>query len=124
MSKQRTCEATRKGGGQCQMPPLQGSRYCWAHDPAKGAERAKARSRGGKMATRPAGDPGPVELRDVASIMALIETAVRDTLKLKNTVQRNRAIGQLAGQALKALEVGEIETRLEALERAMEGRAA
>lgn len=124
MTTQRTCEATRKNGEKCRMPPLQGSAYCWAHDPAKTRERAEARKRGGRMAHRPAGEVGDVDLRDVAAVLALIERAVRDTLALKNSVPRNRAIGALAGAALKALEVGEMEARIEALERAMKGRAA
>jgi len=120
VSKQRTCEARRHNGEPCRMPPLQGSRFCWAHDPSKAKERAEARKRGGFMAHRPAGDVGEVDLRDVRSVLALIERAIRDTLALKNSVPRNRAIGSLAATALKALEIGELERRIEALERALE----
>ena len=57
-----------------------------------------------------------MRLRDVASVQEVIEEAVRDTLAQPNSAQRSRALGYLAGIALKALEVGELEARLAALE--------
>jgi hypothetical protein len=101
------------------MHPLQDSRYCFAHAPEQGAARAKARKRGGRnrragLALEPP-DKAP-QLRDVAAIQAQLETALFDSLQLENSNGRSRTIGYLLGFALRALEVGELESRLAALE--------
>ena len=107
------------------MPPVAGSRRCFAHDPARGRDRAAARKRGGRNRRAPApsadgrsggADRGPVALRDVASVQALLEATVTDTIAQENSAQRSRTLGYLLGIALKALEVGELEERLAALE--------
>ncbi len=101
------------------MHPLQDSRYCFIHDPKGGAARAKARKRGGR--NRRVGlalDPPSKapHLRDVAAIQAQLEAALFNTLRLENSNSRSRTVGYLLGFALKALEVGELEERLSALE--------
>jgi hypothetical protein len=55
-------------------------------------------------------------LRDVGAIQEQLETALFDSLRLENSNGRSRTIGYLLGFALKALEVGELESRLAALE--------
>jgi hypothetical protein len=58
-------------------------------------------------------------LGDVGQIRRLLEIAVLDTLSLENSVARSRTLAYLAQVALKTLEVGEFEERLEALEATM-----
>ena len=55
----------------------------------------------------------------MSDIRRLIEIAVLDTLGLENSVARNRTIAYLVQVALKALETGEFEERIEALEAAV-----
>ena len=101
------------------MAPMAGSPYCFAHAPDRARERAEARKRGGRHRSSGGGTAAlgePVQLRDVASVQTLLERAVSDTLAQENSAQRSRTIGYLAGLALKALEVGELEDRLAALE--------
>jgi uncharacterized small protein (DUF1192 family) len=49
-------------------------------------------------------------------VQALLEETVSTTLAQENTGQRSRTLGYLLGLALKALEVGELEERIAALE--------
>jgi len=110
------------------MPPLEGSRYCFAHDPARAGDRAAARKRGGRnRRTPPDATPArEVRLRDVGSVQALLEETVSTTLAQENSGQRSRTLGYLLGLALKALEVGKLEDCLAALEQwfpTMSGRA-
>ena len=94
------------------------SGWCFNHDPAKGRERAQARKKGGRNRQTPkaGADAQVVLLRSVGAVQELLEGAVADTLLQENSAQRSRTIGYLAGLALKALEVGELEARLAALE--------
>ena len=113
------CREPKKDGSPCGMAPLAGSAYCFTHDPRRGRERAKARLRGGRNRRTAHGAPPPKsapELRSVDAIQQQLERGVMDTLVMPNSSQRNRTLGYLLGIALRALEVGEIEERLAALE--------
>ena len=55
----------------------------------------------------------------MGAIRRLLEIAVLDTLSLENSVARSRTLAYLAQVALKALEVGEFQERLQALEAAV-----
>jgi hypothetical protein len=113
------CADTNRAGEPCQMPPLGDSLFCWAHDPSRGADRARARREGGRkratptLSTLPEAAPS---LRSVPAIQAQLERAYWDSLALPNSAQRSRALGSLLMIAAKLLEVGELEARLEALE--------
>ncbi len=116
----RNCKAKTKAGSPCRMAPLRGSSWCWNHDPGRAGERHEARRRGGFNRRRPTGNPpAEVRLRDVAALQEILETGVRDTLALENSVARSRTLGYLVGQALRALEVGELEERVTSLEEAL-----
>jgi hypothetical protein len=52
----------------------------------------------------------------MADIMALIEQVVGDAYAMDLSAERCRVLLGAAGQAMKAIAVGEIEARLEALE--------
>jgi hypothetical protein len=111
------------------MPPLQGGRFCYIHDPARARDRADSRRRAGQATRgrRSAGeatrgpravppDADPVPLRTVDAVLTVLERTVGETLALPRSVARSRTVGALLGVALKALEVGEWEARLAALE--------
>jgi aromatic ring-opening dioxygenase catalytic subunit (LigB family) len=55
----------------------------------------------------------------VADIRRLLEVAVFDTLGLENSIARSRTLAYLAMTAIKLLDAGEFEHRLEALEGAV-----
>jgi hypothetical protein len=101
------------------MPPLTGSPYCYNHAPERAAERAGARRRGGEATRRPKyfdvpGKPG--RLRAVAAVQEVLERTLGETRTLANSEGRSRAIFAGLRLALDALEVGETENRLAALE--------
>ncbi len=113
------CRAETKTGRACQMAPLMGSEWCFAHDPHRTADRARARRRGGLNRRTPKARVdvlGVPRLRSVDAVQDLLDGAVRDTLLQENSGQRSRALGYLAGLVLKSLEVGQIENRLSELE--------
>ena len=101
------------------------SGWCFSHDPARASERARARKKGGlnRRVPKTERERSEIQLRSVASVQEVIETAVADTFLQQNSVQRSRTLGYLAGLALKALEVGELEERLAILEASMKNAA-
>jgi hypothetical protein len=121
----RTCIFVKENGERCNANPQRDSDYCYMHDPEHAEEMAKARHLGGlrrrkEKAVQGAYDVG--ELEDVGDVRRLVQIAVMDTLSLENSIARSRTIAYLAQVALKALEVGEIEDRLKALEQTLKPR--
>ena len=117
----RTCQASKTDGSACRMPPLQGGQYCFSHDPARAQEVQEARRLGGQRRRRERIVSGVYDfegLGSIQSIRRLVEVAVVDTFGLENSVARNRTLAYLAQTATKLLEVGELETRVAALEAA------
>lgn len=55
----------------------------------------------------------------MADIRRILEAAVFDTLGLENSIARSRTLAYLAMTAIKLLEAGEFEQRLESLEGAV-----
>ena len=58
----------------------------------------------------------------MAQIRRLIEVAAFDTLQIENGISRSRTLAYLAHTAAQLLEQGELEARLERIEKALEGR--
>lgn len=124
---QRRCQAIAEGGRPCQATPLRDGPHCFWHAPETQAEAAEARRLGGLRRRREGAIAGAYEFAGLATpvqIQRVLEIAITDTLALDNSVARNRTLGILAQIALRALEVGELADRLEAVEAAVLPRAA
>lgn len=120
----RICKAKTQNGAAC--PNAAGaSGYCFTHDPARGAERARARKRGG--AHRRTGHTGnadalPKQVRSLSDVLAVLDYALAEALPLENGVQRGRLLVSIAHAFIEAIKTGELEGRLDALERALKLR--
>jgi hypothetical protein len=111
--------AITEKGEPCRQAPLWGEEYCFWHHPEHTEEAAEARRLGGLRRRKEKITGGAYDfegLESVTQIRRLLEIAVVDTLGLESSIARSRTLAYLAQMALKALEVGELEARLEALE--------
>ena len=119
------CSAKNKGGQQCRMAALTGSHYCFAHDPARGRERAQARRTGGKRRRVSHAENAavlPARVGTVADVLAILDYTLREALPLENSVQRGRLLVAICGAFVEAIKIGEFESRLSAIERALGAR--
>ena len=117
-----TCRAVKDDGQPCGAPRLRDGEYCFWHSPDHAEELAEAQRLGGLRRRKEKTVAGAYDLEgldDVPKIRRLLEIAVLDTLSLENSVARSRTLAYLAQIALKSLEAGEFEARLEALEATM-----
>ena len=115
----------KANGEPCHAPKLQEGDHCLMHSPEHAEEMAEARRLGGLRRRREGAVSGAfdfVGLETVADIRRLLEVAVLDTLGMENSIARNRTLAYLATTAIKLLEVGELEQRLESLEAAVHGQ--
>lgn len=123
------CLGTNKSGEPCTLPPMYGFDYCYWHnpDPDIAEKRRRGQSMGGKarhgrVISIPKHisvivEPNtPATLRCIDDIFVLLEAAATYTFALENSCKRNRVLVSIAMVALRALEVGDLEERIAALE--------
>lgn len=113
-----TCQATNRFGAKCGSNAIEGSIYCFSHDPPNAARRQEARQKGGFLRRTPKAkvDRESCHLRSVQDVLNLLEETLADTTLQENSTSRTKALVSIALAALKALEVGELEKRLRELE--------
>ena len=115
-----SCRAVKDGGQPCRAPRLRDSEFCFWHSPEHAEEAAEAQRLGGLRRRREKAVAGAYDfdgLDSVPKARRLLEIAALDSLALENSVARSRTLAYLAQVALKALEVGELAERIDALER-------
>lgn len=118
----RSCKAGKQDGSPCGSPPMHDGEFCYMHDPEHAQEMQEARRLGGLRRRTEATVSVAYDfrgLRTVDDIWRFLELAGIDTLRLENSVNRNRTMGALAQLAMKLLGVGEHEDRIRALEGAL-----
>lgn len=88
---------------------MAGRGMCFFHDPERAEDLARAQQLGGLRRRREEasatvygidGFVGPTDARRV------LEIALLDTLALENSIARNRVLGYLSQQLLRAVEIG------------------
>ncbi len=119
------CHGKTKSGKPCGMGTKNGARYCFAHDPARAADRAAARKLGGfNRAIGHAGDPEAVNMhpRTIEDTFSILDYALAETVALDNGAPRNRLLVSIAAGYVDARKVGELETQLAELMRILASR--
>ena len=89
------------------------------HSPEHAEDVAEARRLGGLRRRREVTIAGAYEINGLATagdVMRLLEVAAFDAVGLENTVARARTLAQIAHVAVRVMEAGTFEERLNALE--------
>jgi hypothetical protein len=95
------------------------------HSPEHAEAVTEARRLGGQRRRRDATLAAVYDfdgLGSVAQIQRVVEIGIIGALELENSLSRSRILGYLAQVALRTLEVGELEERLEVLEATLQLR--
>ena len=117
------CSAIKPSGERCKVRAIEGSEWCWNHDPAHAEERRRHGAKGGKRGGR--GRPQT----ELANIKERLSDLADDVLE--GSVDKGAAAvaGQLLNTYLRAVAVElkareqlELVERLEALEVTLESR--
>ena len=118
------CQHQKANGHRCQANAMSGSPFCFFHDPRMATERTEARRAGGqknKAAVLPTETPDHA-LTGVQDVVALLGETINQVRRGQIDPKVSNAVGYLAGILLKALEQGDLEQRLAALESIVKGR--
>jgi hypothetical protein len=119
-AEQERCTSTTVSGVRCSAACQSGSPFCFFHDPAKADERGEARRAGGRQRSRPAAvlntETPARSIRSVADVTGLLSETIHQVRTGALDPKVANCVGYLSGILLKALEVGQIEERLAAIE--------
>src|SRR5215208_5487155 len=115
------CAAIKANGERCRLDAKGKQSMCWAHAPENAAARRKRASRGGRAKAN----------QELPSIKALLEDLTERVLSGDLETGRAAVANQLVNTRLRAIEqerknreTEELESRIEALERAQERGAS
>jgi hypothetical protein len=119
---QRFCRGKKKNGDPCPNAARPGRDYCFSHDPALSRRRAEGQRRGGvsrskREPTLPADTPD-APLRTVADVIAAVEATYNAVRTGRLGARVGNCLAVLCQVQLKAIEGGDLERRLAALEAA------
>ena len=100
------CQFIKPDGTKCNSWALTDGAFCFHHAPETQEAKKKASSKGGSARKGRIiavdSQTMDVELSEAENVMTIYETIIGDTLKLENSAPRNKAVGSLLLQALKA----------------------
>lgn len=116
----RRCAHVNASGKPCGGYAIHESTFCFAHDPTRTAERAEARRRGGRAGRLAFFPECDLAIRSIDDVVRLVETPVNAVLTGHVDTRIANSIGVLANVALRAIQQGDLERRLEALESVLE----
>ena len=121
-SAPKRCAGTRRDGTPCTATVMGPGTLCYAHDPARRAERDRARRKGGaNSATRNRLDRlVPATLRPmIAALLDAVDEVHRGDLDPRQA----SAMAALSGAIVRAYSVGILEERVQTLETQREGQS-
>lgn len=114
------CTYQKDDGAVCKANVVNGSKFCFFHNPANGGERKSAQSNGGKGNKIVVKSPlEPVELNGAKDVVSLLEDTINRVRSGELDVKVGNCIGVLSGQIIKALELVTVAGRVEIIERAI-----
>ncbi len=94
---------------------MTGADYCFIHNP-DAKEQREAAIRKGALSPKPRKEAGAltvIPVRNIEGVLALIEDTINRIRTEPMTHQKANCIGYLANIALKALEVGELDEKMD-----------
>ncbi|TSC77462.1 MAG: hypothetical protein G01um101429_1044 [Parcubacteria group bacterium Gr01-1014_29] len=109
------CQFQKLNSEQCEANAMEGVDYCFTHNPETQAEKEQAVLSGG-FAPKPRKEAkplDPVSVRSTKDILALLEDTINRVRTEPMTHQKANCVGYLANIAIKALEVDELDEKLE-----------
>lgn len=110
------CTSNTKAGKQCTAPQMSGSDYCYRHNPdIPEADKIQASIDGGKK-RQVLTNADPVTLRNVESIVSLIESNINGVRTGELDPKVSNAVVQNLGILLKVYELAIVDGRVRKLE--------
>ena len=101
---------------------MRDSQFCFTHNPETKKAKKEAVIRGGKSPKRNRNPLLPVELTDSKSVASLLARTINEVRVGEIDLRVANCVGYLAGHLIKALEVSDLEKRIEGIEKTIKER--
>ena len=111
------CKFIKQDNNQCEANSMQENEFCFTHNPETKEAKHQAVIKGGNSPKKNYNPLTPVEISDSRSVVKLLATTINEVRQGEIDLRVANCIGYLAGHLIKALEVSEIESRMETIER-------
>jgi len=116
------CKAITKSGEPCGAY-AGADGFCFMHSPTQAARRAEARRLGGqRQRASHSGADCPVTVQSMGDVLRLLDYTLAEAGRLENSLARGRLLVSLADCYIRAVQAGEFENRIAALERVLLAR--
>lgn len=113
------CNFIKPDKTKCKAKAVQDDGFCFWHSAKMKEKREQAIRDGGNSPKRSYGRDEIVTITNTQDVLKLIEETINDLRGNKTSTKLATAIGYLSGIALKTIEQGDIEKRLEVIEYAI-----
>lgn len=112
------CKATKEDGEQCNANAMNGSDFCYTHNPdISDEEKKEAQARGGQNRALMIDNPLPeIPVAKADDVVLLLADTVNQVRTGKMNVKIANCLGTLSGQLIKALELAKYADKLDLLE--------
>lgn len=110
------CIYIKDDGKQCGAKAIKQDQYCFNHNPDYIQQKQSAVLKGGFASKRVELGLEPVEIKNPQHVVSLLESTINGVRSGKIPPNIANTVGYLAGHLLKALEVSNLDQRLELVE--------
>jgi len=112
------CKATKEDDEQCNANAMNGSDFCYTHNPdIPDEEKKEAQARGGQNRALLIDNPLPeIAVAKIDDVVLLLADTVNQVRTGKMNVKIANCLGTLSGQLIKALELAKYADKLDLLE--------
>ena len=108
----------------CKAHPLKNGDYCFAHDPARQAERKAEQSRGGKSSMAPKTMPdADYKLNTITDVKKMLGEITNASLRGDIDINRARTAGYLASLIISCIKDYDLEKRMEKIEEILKNKS-
>ena len=116
------CKFIKSNGKQCNANAMRDSGFCFTHNPATKEAKKEAVTKGGKSPKKNYNPLLPVKIEDSADVAQLLSKTINEVRAGEIDLRVANCIGYLSGHLIKALEVSDLEKRVEEIEKHIEDK--
>ena len=116
------CKFIKSNGKQCNANAMRNSELCFTHNPETKEAKKEAVVRGGKSPKKNYNPLLPVKIEDSSGVVKLLVKTINEVRTGEIDLRVANCLGYLSGHLIKAMEVSDIEKRVEEIEKQLEER--
>lgn len=114
------CKFIKSNRKQCNANAMRDREFCFTHNPETKEAKKEAVTRGGKSPKKNYNPLPPIEMKSVSGVAEMLNRVANAVMAGEIDLRVANCLGYLSGHLSKALEVSDIEKRVEEIEKQLE----